>query len=111
MRDVADRLSEENAAVPELIFRFHDLLTQAAGNSIFTMVFRAFEPVLMVLITRHYSLQAVDLKEAAAMHRELLDHIEAKDPDAAAACMERILSQGVSVLERRYRKSASSSES
>ena len=62
------------------------------------------EPVLMVLITRHYSLQAVDLQEAAAMHKELLDHIEAKDEDAAANCVERILAQGVNVLERKYKQ-------
>ncbi len=104
MRAVAERLTEENAPVTELIYRYHDLLTQASGNSIFTMMFRAFEPVLTVLIGRHYRLQAVDLQDAAAMHRELAEHIAAKDPDAAAACVERILAQGVSVLEQRYRK-------
>ena len=102
MREIAQRLAEENAAVPELIYRYHYMLTQASGNSIFAMMFRAFEPVLMVLITRHYSLQAVDLREAAAMHLELLEHIEAKDKDAAARCVERILAQGVNVLEKRY---------
>ncbi len=104
MREIADRLDEENMAVTQLMYRFHYMLTQASGNSIFAMMFRAFEPVLLVLITRHYSLQAFDLKEAAAMRRELLDHIEAKDEDAAAACMERILAQGVTVLERKYRQ-------
>jgi len=104
MREIADRLAEENAAVPELIYRFHYLLTQASGNSIFAMMFRAFEPVLQVLISRHYSLQAVDLKDASAMHRELLDHIEARDEEAAAECVERLLAQGVSVLEQKYRK-------
>ena len=104
MREIADRLAEENAAVPELIYRFHYMLTQASGNSIFAMMFRAFEPVLLVLISRHYSLQAVDLKEAAAMQQELLDHIEARDEEAAAECVERLLAQGVHVLERKYRQ-------
>ena len=104
MREIADRLEKENTAVTQLIYRFHYMLTQASGNSIFAMMFRAFEPVLMVLISEHYSLQAVDLREAAAMHRELLDHIEAKDESAAGECMERILAQGVNVLEQRYRK-------
>ena len=57
------------------------------GNSPFAMRFRAFEPVLMVLIARHYSLQAADLREAAAMYKELPYHIEAKDEDAAADCV------------------------
>ena len=104
MREIADRLGTENAAVPQLIYRYHYMLTQASGNSIFAMMFRAFEPVLMVLITRHYSLQAVDLQEAAAMHRELLDHIAARDEEAAAECMKRLLAQGANVLERKYRK-------
>ena len=63
-----------------------------------------FEPVLLALISRHYSLQAVDLQEAAAMQQELLDHIEAKDEEAAAECVERLLAQGVHVLERKYRQ-------
>jgi len=68
------------------------------------MRFRAFEPVLMVLIARHYSLQAADLREAAAMYKELPYHIEAKDEDAAAdcVCVERILARGVNVLERKH---------
>ena len=107
MREIAERLDAENAAVTRLIYRYHYMLTQASGNSIFAMMFRSFEPVLMVLISRHYSLQAVDLKEAAAMHRELLDHIEAKDEDAAAKCVECILAQGVNVLERKYRQDES----
>ncbi len=104
MREIAGRLTAENADVTQLIYRYHYMLTQASGNSIFAMMFRAFEPVLTVLIARHYSLRAVDLREAAAMHGELLDHIEAKDEDAAANCVERILAQGVDVLERRYRQ-------
>lgn len=104
MREIANRLAAENVGVAQLIYRYHYMLTQASGNSIFAMMFRAFEPVLMVLITRHYSLQAVDLQEAAAMHKELLDHIEAKDEDAAANCVERILAQGVNVLERKYKQ-------
>ena len=104
MREIANRLDAENVGVAQLIYRYHYMLTQASGNSIFAMMFRAFEPVLMVLITRHYSLQAVDLQEAAAMHKELLDHIEAKDEDAAANCVERILAQGVNVLERKYKQ-------
>ena len=103
MREIADRLPKENAAVPDLIYRFHYRLTQASGNSIFAMMFRSFEPVLMVLLDRHYRLRAVDLEESAAMHGELLDHIEAKDEKAAVDCVRRILAQGVQVLEQRYR--------
>ena len=90
--------------LPKLIYRYHYLLTQASGNSIFSMLFRAFEPVLLTLIARHYSLQAVDIHEAANMHKELLERIEAKDEQKAADCVRRLLLQGVSVLERKYRE-------
>lgn len=103
MRDIANRLESENVELPKLIYRYHYLLTQASGNSIFSMLFRAFEPVLLTLIARHYSLQAVDIHEAANMHKELLECIEAKDEQKAADCVRRLLLQGVSVLERKYR--------
>ena len=104
MRDIANRLESENVELPKLIYRYHYLLTQASGNSIFSMLFRAFEPVLLTLIARHYSLQAVDIHEAANMHKELLECIEAKDEHKAADCVRRILLQGVTVLERKYRE-------
>ena len=104
MRDIANRLESENVELPKLIYRYHYLLTQASGNSIFSMLFRAFEPVLLTLIARHYSLQAVDIHEAANMHKELLERIEAKDEQKAADCVRRLLLQGVSVLERKYRE-------
>ena len=104
MRDIANRLESENVELPKLIYRYHYLLTRASGNSIFSMLFRAFEPVLLTLIARHYSLQAVDIHEAANMHKELLDRIEAKDEQKAADCVRRILLQGVTVLERKYRE-------
>lgn len=106
MRDIANRLESENVELPKLIYRYHYLLTQASGNSIFSMMFRAFEPVILSLIARHYSLQAVDIHEAANMHKELLDHIEAKDEAAAASCVRRLLGQGVTVLERKYHSEA-----
>jgi DNA-binding GntR family transcriptional regulator len=47
-------------------------------------------------------LQALDLKEGAAMQQELLNHIESGDKEAAAACVERLLAKGVQVLEQKY---------
>ncbi|MBO6040815.1 MAG: FadR family transcriptional regulator [Oscillospiraceae bacterium] len=102
MREIADLLEAEDADLAELIYRYHYLLTQASGNSVYSMIFRGFETVIKVLVDRHYSLQAVDIREAAAMHRELADHIERRDEAAAADCIRRILLQGVSVLEGFY---------
>lgn len=106
MRQIADELEAEDADLADLIYRYHYLLTQASGNSVYSMIFRGFESVIKVLVDRHYSLQAVDIREAAAMHRELPDHIERKDESAAVACIQRILRQGVDVLEGSYRTEA-----
>lgn len=104
MQEIANRLETENVDLPQLIYRYHYLLTQASGNSLFSIMFRAFEPVIITLITRHYSLQALDIHAAAEMHKELLDHIAAKDEAAAVDCIRRLLGQGVTVLERKYHK-------
>lgn len=40
----------------------------------------------------------------AALHRELLDHIRARDEDAAADCAERLLRIGMDALGMKYRK-------
>ena len=102
MREIAEKLEAEDADLPELIYRYHYLLMQASGNSTYSMIYRGFESVVKVLVARHYSLQAVDIREAAAMHRELTDHIERKDETAAVACIRRLLLQGVNVLEGSY---------
>ena len=103
MWEIAEELEAEGADLPDLIYRYHYLLTQASGNSVYSMIFRGFETVIKVLVARHFSLQAMDIREAAIMHRELLYHITKKDEASAVACIRRILRQGVDVLEERYR--------
>ena len=103
MREIAEELDAEGADLSDLIYRYHYLLTQASGNSVYSMIFRGFETVIKVLVARHFSLQAMDIREAVIMHRELLYHITKKDEASAVACIRRILRQGVDVLEERYR--------
>ena len=79
------------------------MLTQASGNSIFAMMFRAFEPVLTALITRHYRSSGGRSPGGRGQHKELPDHIEAKDEmRLRTVCVERILARGVNVLERKH---------
>ena len=67
----------ERDDLPGIVYRYHYLLTQASGNSIFSMMFRAFEPVITTLITRYYTMRDADIAAEARMHRELLGHIRA----------------------------------
>ena len=104
MYDIASRITPEAEDLPGMIYRYHYLLTQASGNSLFSMMFRAFEPVITTLITAYYSMPDADIAAEAAAHMELLGHIRLSDEDAAAECVERLLSIGMNSLRRKYRK-------
>lgn len=86
----------------EQVYQFHYRLTQASGNGIYSMFFRAFEPVIRALIKQHYSVKAGDVQASARLHRRLLAAIKAKDEQQAVSLTREILSQGVAVLEERY---------
>ena len=104
MSSIASRIAPSAEDLPGMIYRYHYLLTQASGNSLFSMMFRAFEPVLTTLITAYYTRPDADIAAEAALHRELLDHIRARDEDAAADCAERLLRIGMDALGMKYRK-------
>lgn len=86
----------------EQIYSFHYRLTQASGNSVYSMLFRAFEPVLRTLIAQHYSVRTEDICESVRLHRTLLSAIREKDERRAVQLVREILTQGISVLEERY---------
>ena len=93
---------EQGGDPEEQVYQFHYRLTQASGNGIYSMFFRAFEPVIRALIKQHYSVKAGDVQESAHLHRRLLAAIKAKDEQQAVSLTREILSQGVAVLEERY---------
>ncbi len=86
----------------ELLYSFHYHLTQASGNGVYSMLFRAFEPVIRALIRQHYSMKAEDVRESVREHRALLEAIRARDEERAVLLTRSILTQGISVLEERY---------
>ena len=83
------------------MYQFHYRLTQASGNGIYSMFFRAFESVIRALIKQHYSVKAGYVQESARLHRRLLAALKAKDEQQAVSLTREILSQGVAVLEER----------
>ena len=81
-------------------YLFHYRLTQASGNSVYSMIFRAFEPVIRALIQLHYDLVPSDWKDAAAMHRRLLEALRRKDKASAQTLCTEIISHGIDVIRK-----------
>lgn len=103
MRQIASGLGEEGSDLTEQTFRFHYLLTQASGNSVFSMIFRGFEPAVKGLTRYRYELSGGDVAEASRQMGSLVDAIAAKDPDAAEKALRELLGHGIGHLEALYK--------
>ena len=110
MHELLEELKQPTANVTDILYGFHYRLVQASGNSIYSMIFRGFEPVLRSLIALHYNMQANDLPESIQNHHMLLDAIRDKDPEKAAHLARAIILRGVSVIEQQYDWSDAKSE-
>ena len=104
MKKLVEELAQEPKDPTEILYRFHYLLTAASGNSVYSMIYRGFETVLCTLIRQHYSMRSEDIKESAQLHGQLLDAIVRKDESAAQDLARQILTQGITVLQGRYRE-------
>ena len=104
MLDIIDELSEPGADIAELMYQFHYKLTQASGNSLYSMVWRGFEPVLKTMIEHHYSVKGDDLDESISLLKKLMDFIESNDPENASSCVCKIITIGINVLSERYNR-------
>lgn len=102
MSALMDRFAAGDGDPADTLYQFHYHLSQASGNIIYSMLFRAFEPLLRTLISRHYVLQSADVQSSAQMYRTLLDCIRRKDEEQAAAQVCAIINRGISVLQQRY---------
>ena len=102
MQELVEALKQPDADVTDILYGFHYRLVQASGNSIYSMIFRGFEPVLRSLIGLHYNGQANDLPETIKRHQDLLDAIRDKDETLAASLAREIIAQGISAIEPRY---------
>ena len=102
MEDILTELSAPDADVADLIYSFHYKLTQASGNSMYSMVFRGFEAVIKNMIAHHFKIRPGDLEEGLTLRRELIALLKEKDAEGAAACVRKAVTQGINVLEMRY---------
>ena len=99
---VSALLNAADADRTELIYRFHYRLIQASGNSIFSMIFRGFEPAIRSLTEKSYGLMGTDINASAEKMRNLITCIKAKDEKAAPAAATALLSHGISQLKTQY---------
>lgn len=102
MESIISELLHEDADRTELIYRFHYRLTQASGNSIFSMIFRGFEPAIKSLTEKSYAVMGTDIKETSEKMRKLLRSIKEKDEKAAVNAVVELLSHGIDQLKTQY---------
>lgn len=102
MESIIASLLREDADRTELIYRFHYHLTQASGNSIFSMIFRGFEPAVKGLTEKSYAVMGTDINETVEKMRRLIGCIKQKDEQAAADAAVELLSHGISQLKTQY---------
>jgi len=101
MRELILEMRADNPDKANAIYLFHYKLTQASGNSVYSMIFRGFEHVLKTLIQKHYNLYPQDILAAAEQHQLLLDAVLAKEEDLAAAYVREIICQGIDAIEEK----------
>lgn len=105
MQSIADRLSlsgDDPAELTGMVCRFHYLLVRASGNSIFSMVFRGFEPAVVSLTRQRFEIMRDDLPVLGRKLGELLRCIREKDEDGAEHAVSEILREGIAYLEQQY---------
>lgn len=102
MQDLITQMTPDNPDKANIIYQFHYKLTQASGNSLYSMIFRGFETVLHTLIKQHYDQRPQDIQDAAVAHQHLLDAILAKDIELAVLHTRQIIEKGIWVVEEPY---------
>lgn len=102
MLEILDRVLLPDADIAFLLYTFHYKLTLASGNSLFSMIYRGFETMLVSAIKRHYDLRRDDLKDSLKMRRELMNYISANQPEKAAECICTIIRLGIKVIEEEF---------
>ena len=91
----------KHAAKP--LLRFHYLLTQYSGNSVYAMTFKSFESTILRLIELHLT-AAPDLPKSVKLHESLVRALELHDPDASDQCARACIMHGLSAIKRFYEK-------
>jgi GntR family transcriptional regulator, galactonate operon transcriptional repressor len=94
--------ADDEASYLEADVRFHALLVAATHNDPLVQLVAAFGPALQAglrLATRHGWEWPDFVQYSIGPHREVLDAVNARDPDGAAAAMDRLVAQSQASLD------------
>lgn len=103
MEEIAESFVDEELDHTDLLYRFHYRLTQASGNSIFSMIFRGFESAVRNLTEKSYSVMGADKSVTAELMKKLIESIKARDEEAAVADVRVLLGLGIDRLRTEYK--------
>lgn len=82
------RAEAGDLALVEPDLRFHAALVDAVGNERLGRMYRSLVSEVQLCMTRVQSLHLLDSAVIHAEHQQILDHLAAGNPDAAAATLE-----------------------
>lgn len=82
------RAEAGDLALVEPDLRFHTALVDAAGNERLGRMYRSLVSEVQLCMTRVQSLHLLDSAVIHAEHQQILDHLAAGNPEAAAATLE-----------------------
>lgn len=98
--DATTSQTSSSESISQAIFDFHHAIFCATGNTIFPLVFNAFENIYVVMITTIFRYLKAD--EATDQLRQILEMIRIQDPHQAKKSMVALIQNGVERLERDY---------
>lgn len=101
MEEQLDLLARDPESVVDSLFRFHYCIIKGSGNSVFTMIYKGFEPVLRTMFDQHYQVEC-NVDNAIVAHRKLWESIKAHDERASVENVKDILNRGIAILKRKY---------
>lgn len=103
--DEMDRLvkdMEDTTHPADIIYEYHFKLCQASGNSMYSMIFQGFQPVIKTLIAKHYVQASEDLIQNALDCQALTNFVRSQDKEKAEQKLRQILERGIAVLKQKY---------
>jgi len=91
-QDILELADASEMALVEPDMRFHTSLVDAVGNERTSRMYRSLVSEVRLCMTRVQSLHLLERAAIHAEHQQILEHLAAGDPDAAAATLDAHLS-------------------
>lgn len=92
--------STDSEAISQAIFDFHHAIFCATGNTIFPLVFNAFENIYLLMIATIF--RYLKAEETINQLKLIAEMIRIQDPKKAKEAMVELIQKGVEQLEKDY---------